>query len=343
MRDHRFISCLGGLLSLFLAAQAQAAPAGRIVFLSDFGTIDDAVSQCKAAIFREYPEAQIVDMTHQIPPDDVRLASFLLANAAKVWPAGTVFLAVVDPGVGSSRRPIVVETKSGHFFVGPDNGIFTLPIKSLGLRRAVALTAPADVTTTFHGRDVFAPAAGRLLKSPEALASMGAEVRDPFVQDWEAPKKASGTASGRVLHVEKPFGNVWTDIGPETLQETEILPGSTVQVRIGGKDLSVLLVRTFSDVPKGRALAYFNSRGLFSLALNMDDFAGKFGVESGNPVSVAPSETALVDVRALAGDRVSFDIKYATPKNFTGMKVYPSERCYLRRDAAASLLRAAEL
>jgi len=298
MRTVRFLA----LLPLLLLALPQKQYAGEapkapvIVFLSDFGTADDSVSQCKGVMESVLPGARVVDMTHEIPPYDIRLAAFYLADSAPVWPAGTVFAAVVDPGVGTSRKAAALKTKSGQFFVGPDNGLFTLAIRRFGIEKMVSIENASymrrSVTTTFHGRDIYAPVAAWLARDPSVLERLGPEISSPVLLDWPVPAAGTGTITGALLRVETPYGNIWTDIEGRDIRQSGIKEGDILAVTLGGRVLNIPFVTTFGDVAKGTPLAYINSRGLFSLALNMENFAEKYGAQAGQPVGVRPARTS---------------------------------------------------
>lgn len=379
----RTLPLLLALFLVFVPATARSSGSDKsadIVFLSDFGLQDDAVAQCKAAVYNVYNQARVTDMTHNIPPYNKALASFLLADAAKIWPSGTVFLAVVDPGVGSSRKMVALRTKTGHIFVGPDNGLFTYPVRKLGFAAAVSLEnpkffregsvnpapqsmpgLPPIITSTFHGRDIFAPVAAHLAQKPSVFPLLGRPLpalvmldEAPYLpggaqdsgkarpeQALSAAEVSTKSLSGEIIYTEAPFGNVWTNIDADAIASIGLIHGTTLRLQLDGKPLPVRYVTAFSKVPQGEALAYVNSRGLFSLALNMGDFSKKYAIRGGERVSISISDSDIVDVMAMAGDLMRFDIRYASTNNFTGKKVYPEARCYLRRDAARALLKAA--
>ncbi|MFA6034067.1 MAG: SAM-dependent chlorinase/fluorinase, partial [Myxococcota bacterium] len=166
-------TCIFGVL----AASQAFATTPNIVFISDFGLADDSVSQCKAVILDVAPETHVIDMTHGVVPYDIRFAAFLLADSAGYWPPGTVFLAVVDPGVGTDRKRVAIKTKSGRYFVGPDNGIFSIVARLHGIEKAVYIEnmkyARTSVSSTFEGRDVFAPVAAWLIRDPAVFDRLG--------------------------------------------------------------------------------------------------------------------------------------------------------------------------
>ncbi|MDD2773978.1 MAG: SAM-dependent chlorinase/fluorinase [Elusimicrobiales bacterium] len=334
-------------------------PTADIVFMTDFGLADDSVAQCKAVMLHILPTARITDLTHNVEPFNIHLAAFLLAGSAPLWPKGTVFAAVVDPEVGTVRRGLALETNTGQYFVGPDNGIFTLVMRNLGVKRAIELTnkdffrhdcagrescprqEPA-VSSTFHGRDIFSPVAAHIAKEPAVFSKLGPAVNKPLLADWPVPSAGNGILTGSVLHVEAPYGNIWTDIPEDIVSSSGLVPGSTITVRAAGKTLETRFARTFGDVPAGQPLAYINSRGLLGLAVNKGDFAALSGLKTGAELSVEISTEALIDMRRVSGGKLFFDIRYATAGNFTGKQVYPSAQCYLRKPAADALLRAAQ-
>ena len=275
-------------------AQETAGKPPAIVFLSDFGTVDDSVSQCKGVMESVLPGARVVDMTHEIPPYDIRLAAFYLADSALVWPSGTVFVAVVDPGVGTSRKAAAIRTKTGHFFVGPDNGLFTLVMRKFGVEKAVSIENAAYtrklVTTTFHGRDIYSPVAAWLARDPSVFEKLGPPIAAPVMLDLPAPSVGTGTITGALLRVEAPYGNVWTNIDERTIRESGLKEGDTLSIGLNGRVLDIPFAHTFGDVQKGEPLAYINSRGLFSLALNMYNFSEKYGAQADQPLSVSRSK-----------------------------------------------------
>lgn len=325
------------------ASKPEKRP-NQVLFLSDFGLFDDSVSQCKAVMQAVNPSVKITDITHNVPAYNIRMASFYLSDSAMLWPKGSVFVAVVDPGVGTSRRPIAIRTKSGHYFVGPDNGIFTLPIRNLGLDKAVHIEnlsyARKDLTTTFHGRDIYAPVAARLASDPGSFSRLGREIADPVLLSWSGSEASLSGLKGSILHVEAPYGNVWTDASGEALKSLQTGNVSRLSLTIGTTTIAAPLASTFGDVPQGEPLIYINSRGLVSFALNMGNFAERYGVTESSAFEIRPSTSDLVDMMKVRDSNMMFDIRYATKNNFTGKQVYPEARCVLKRPAAAALARA---
>jgi hypothetical protein len=276
-----------------------------VALLSDFGSRDVYAGVMKGVIAGVAPRARLIDLTHEIPPGDVRQAAFRLWQAFPFMPRGTVFLAVVDPGVGTSRRAIAIRG-DGFFCVGPDNGVFTYLLENRGEIRAVeiqdihmlAASGASPASTTFHGRDVFAPAAG-LLASGTNIARLGPAAADllraPFPRFSNI--ESEGSIRGEVLFSDR-FGNLVTSIGA-LVREGDILrlkpwipgsflselPTSHLRVRLDdGRELP--LVRTFAEVPAGAALAYIGSDNLLEIGVNRGNAAESLRLASGNPVSL---------------------------------------------------------
>ncbi|MBU2573424.1 MAG: SAM-dependent chlorinase/fluorinase [Elusimicrobia bacterium] len=277
-------------VALFMGFNAHAAGNKNsfVLFLSDFGTKDDSAAQCKGVILSINPETQVIDLTHEIPPFDINFASFLLYDSSKVWPAGSIFLAVVDPGVGTARNPILLETMSGHYFIGPDNGIFTLAAKKLGVKRITLLENKkyfrGNPASTFHGRDVFASAAGWLSRRGFDPAELGGRLPKIIFLDLKEAIVSTAAVTGRVMRIEAPYGNVLTNIGEDDVRKAGLAPGSTLHLETQGKELALPFKTAFGEVEQGKPLAYINSRGYLSLAVNMGDFAAAYGIKAGAAV-----------------------------------------------------------
>lgn len=282
------------LLPLLLAVgcasseRAGARPVA-VVLMTDFGLRDDAAGLLRGAVLAVAPHAQVVDLTHEVPRYEVDDGARLLAEAPGVYPPGTVFVVVVDPGVGTARRPIVARLANGTLLVGPDNGVLSIAIEDHGPAEVRAIDdrglMRGDVSSTFHGRDVFAPVGGHL------AAGVPFEEVGPVVEDWvrlSAPRALKGvdSATGVVVSIDEPFGNVWTNIPGEMLADLALRPGDQVEVLLHGERLRLTFVDTFGDVPVGQPLLYVNSRGHAALAVNMGDFARTHEVKPDLPVKV---------------------------------------------------------
>ena len=261
-----------------------------ITLTTDFGTADGYVGAMKGVIASIEPRARIADLTHEIPAQDVRAASYALYHAAPYWPEGTVHCAVVDPGVGSARRAVAARAENGQFFVGPDIGLFTLfcPPFTDSEPEAVELTEtrwwrdPAGTSSTFHGRDVFAPVAAHLarmlLDGEPDLSAFGPRVRELACFDFPQPVEERGGAyRGEVLHVDH-FGNAVTNLPERWVTDA----GGHAVVEAGGKTMPV--VRTYSNVAIGELCAVVGSSGWLEVACRDDSAASRLGLAPGLPV-----------------------------------------------------------
>lgn len=294
MRVHPLLQV--GLLALLLLAGGCSSPPRErpapVVLLTDFGLQDDAVGLLRGVVLSIAPTSPVVDLTHAAPRFDVAAGARLLLEAPGVYPPGSVFVVVVDPGVGTSRRAIAARLPDGTVLVGPDNGVLSLAIARHGPAEVRAIENArllrGEISSTFHGRDVFAPVGAHL------AAGVPFEEVGPAVADWvrlEAPQAArEGRAlAGEVTAIDEPFGNVWTNVDAVQLEELGLAPGAQVAVQVGEARLQVTYATTFGDVPVGQPLLYVNSRGQAALALNMGDFARTYSVAPGAPVRLAPA------------------------------------------------------
>nr|WP_246325480.1 SAM-dependent chlorinase/fluorinase [Dissulfurirhabdus thermomarina] len=245
-------------------------------FLSDFGLADTYVGSVKGVLLGLNPALRVVDLTHAVPPQDVAAGAFALASACGDFPPGTVFLAVVDPGVGTDRAGIVAATDR-HFFVGPDNGLLALALRRGGAR-AIHRLAREDlyrrpVSPTFHGRDVFAPAAAHLTLGtpPEAF---GPPHLHPAPPPWPEPEPAPGGLRGRVVHVDR-FGNLVTNID---LSEGPLPAAAEVGGRLAP------FRRTYADAAPGELLALAGSHGFLEVAAREASAAAATGAARGSEV-----------------------------------------------------------
>ena len=249
-----------------------------ITLLTDFGLDDTYVGQMKGAILSVVPSATLVDLTHGVPPQDVQAGAFLLWCSVEVFPAGTIHLAVVDPGVGSQRRAIAVGSARGDYFIGPDNGLLIPAVDHLGGRiEAVELTKSEfwrpQPTSTFHGRDVFGPIAGHLANGIP-LTQLGRFITDPIHLSLPVPHGLEG----EVMHVDT-YGNLITNIVGSTLP-------TQFQVRVGAQ---VIRAAThYEQVPRGELLALVGSAGLLEISARNASADALTGAGRGTPVSVVP-------------------------------------------------------
>jgi hypothetical protein len=281
------------LLALAAAAGCARDTARRepvtVLFLTDFGTRDGAVAACKGVMLSIAPDARIVDLSHDVPPYDIEAAGEVLEQALPFYPTGTVAVAVVDPGVGSERKAIAILTRRGHFVVGPDNGLFTLVMQTVGVERAVELRETryfraTQASSTFHGRDIFAPVAAHLAAGTP-LDSLGPPIV-PMQLDVRPARRVAGRIIGTVRYLEDPYGNVVTDIPASLLDSLPARVGDSLELQLPLRTLRLPWRNTFSDVSQGQALALMHSRGVLSFSINQGDFATRFGVKRKDSVSI---------------------------------------------------------
>ncbi len=242
-----------------------------ITLLTDFGTADSYVAEVKAVLLSRAPHVTIVDISHQVSPGDVRAGQYLLSRAWKHFPAGTVHLAVVDPGVGTERRAIAAESDGGgHHFVAPDNGLLSF----LEGARYIALPILPGAAPTFHGRDVFAPAAASLATG-SSLEALGATITDPYHFPRPAPRTDGLTVVGEVIYIDR-FGTLVSNIAGHAVQRG-------VRIRVEGTDVGSL-ARTFRDVARGALVAFVGSGGTVEIAVRDGSAARMLGVGVGAEV-----------------------------------------------------------
>lgn len=239
-----------------------AQRSGIVTLLTDFGTVDPFVGILKGVMLTLQPTLTCVDLSHQLPAQDVRRGALALEAAWRFFPTGTVHLAVVDPGVGSPRRALIVEA-AGHFFVGPDNGMLTAALNADPQAQAFALETPAyqlsPVSRTFHGRDIFAPAAAWCAKGVEPQA-FGASISEPVRLVWPVARAVAGGFEGEVLAPDV-YGNLLTNL------DAPLLKGAPVwRVVVDGVHIPVL--GTYSDVSPGALVAMVGSTGRVEICVN---------------------------------------------------------------------------
>jgi S-adenosyl-L-methionine hydrolase (adenosine-forming) len=244
-----------------------------ITLLTDFGTADSYVAEMKGVILSRTPTAVLVDISHGIRPGDVRSAAYVLGRTWHLFPTGTVHLVVVDPGVGGTRAALALSAHD-HCFVGPDNGVFT-PILRDAEIDAVVLPIPEAAAPTFHGRDVFAPAAAALAGGA-SLHGLGAQLSSiPERLAYTLPHHEGKTVVGEVVYVDR-FGSLITNLNAELVPDY-----ATIEV----EDLDLgRLKRTFDDVPAGGLLAYIGSGGAIEIAVHNGSAARRLGVGVGGRV-----------------------------------------------------------
>ena len=254
-----------------------------ITLTSDFGLKDSYVAQMKGAILTINPNANIVDITHCVEKFNIRMGAFMLASAAPYFPKGTVHLAVVDPGVGTERRAILVQTKQG-FFVGPDNGILILAAQNQGVEHMYELINPKfmlpKISSTFHGRDVFAPAVAYLDRGVEPF-EFGPEIQNPVLPEFANVKRVNGSLIGEVMHVDG-FGNIITNIS-----QKEIGHPKEVNVKLQNHTFNLFFGQTYAQAKPKQPIALIGSHSFLEIALNQDSAAEKFQVKAADKIEVA--------------------------------------------------------
>ena len=284
---------------LWVIALAGAVPAtardtnGIIVYQSDFGLKDGAVSAMRGVAVSVDPTLRLENLTHEIPAFDIWQGAYRLNDTAPYWPAGTVFVSVIDPGVGTERNSVVLKTRSGHYFVSPDNGTLTLVAEELGIEAVRAIDESryrlpgSEQSYTFHGRDVFSYAAAHLASGKVSFEEIGPELPPAVVTiDYQKPEIQGGVVRGNIPILDVQFGNVWTNIDRATFEQLGVARGEQVEVRIFNEGEQVFegampYVSTFGDVPEGDMLLYLNSVDNVAFAINWGDFAAAHGIASG--------------------------------------------------------------
>lgn len=287
------------LVLLVLAAGLALAPPGPvaaaptpkplIVFLSDFGTLDDAVAICKGVMKTLAPTTEIIDLTHEVTPFSIAEGARLLVRTSQYFPGGTVFVTVIDPGVGTARKAVVVKTRRGQYFVLPDNGLVTQVADRDGVEGVREISNPrwllaASSSSTFHGRDIFSPVAAHL-----ARGERWTEVGPPLagITRLDVPQAVSdgGGIRGLVVALDGPYGNLVTNVAGEDFRALGYRPGDTVRLTVGSSDYALPYGTTFGAVAQGQPLVFVDSRGLVSLAINQGNFAKQYGITP--PVALA--------------------------------------------------------
>jgi S-adenosylmethionine hydrolase len=265
------------------AQRAAAASRPTIVFMTDFGTANDAVAICRAVMYGIAPDVRVTDITHQVTPFQIEEASRYLAAVSPYYPAGTVFLAVIDPGVGTSRKAVAVKSKKGQYFVLPDNGLITPVIDRDGLESAREITNPAwmiqaAVSSTFHGRDIFSPAAAHLAAGWD-YNMVGPTVSELVRLTPKASTLGDKGIDGDIIGLDDPFGSLVTDIPVADFKQLGYNLGDKIVVLINKKPVTLPYGKTFMDVAVGETLLYIDSRGRVGIAVNQGNYSKKFGVE----------------------------------------------------------------
>ncbi|MEM3550151.1 MAG: S-adenosyl-l-methionine hydroxide adenosyltransferase family protein [Candidatus Bathyarchaeia archaeon] len=254
-----------------------------ITLTTDFGLSDPYVAEMKAVILRINPSALIIDITHQVEKFNIRIGAYVLAAAAPYFPDGTIHVAVVDPGVGTKRKPIIIETSRAHF-IGPDNGVLVLAASHMDIKDVYEIKNPkfmlSKVSATFHGRDIFAPAAAYLSKgiSPSEL---GSKIRRIVMPKFARPTFKRGFLEGEIIYIDG-FGNIITN---STAKHLDLLGvKEKIGVKLGRLKLMLKLCRAYADVEVKKPLAIIGSNDFLEISINQGNAAKTFNVKVGDKI-----------------------------------------------------------
>ncbi len=284
------------ILALFLSAcigLSSVYANNALILQTDFGLKDGAVSAMKGVAFSVDSNLKIFDLTHEIPPYNIWEGAYRLYQSASYWPQGSVFVSVVDPGVGTKRKSVVLKTKNGQYFVSPDNGTLTLVAQTFGIDSVREIDEKAnrlkgsEKSYTFHGRDVYAYTGARLASGVITFEQVGPELPAKVVEiPYQQAKATKGEVKGNIPILDIQYGNVWSNISDKLLNQAKIKRNDILCVTIskGSKkkyEGKMPYVASFGGVLEGQPLVYLNSLLNVSVALNMDNFAQKHQIESG--------------------------------------------------------------
>jgi S-adenosyl-L-methionine hydrolase (adenosine-forming) len=274
-------------------AASHAAPHPVIALFTDYGWDDPYVAQLKGVIVTIDPNARLLDLTHTVTPFNVTEGAYLLDQSAEEFPAGTIFVAVIDPQVGTERDPVLVETAQEKYYVGPDNGLFTNVIDREGFSKAWKLDKPeyfrpGTISHSFHGRDIFGPIAAHLAAgmSPDRLGT-AITSKSLTVLPIKDATFAAGNISVEVMHVDR-YGNVVLNLDAKSEAAAKLKEGNLVKISIGKEIYSAPLVKTYGDVGKGRMILLYGGSGLLEIAVNQGSAAKQLKVEPGAVIFLKP-------------------------------------------------------
>jgi len=257
-----------------------------ITLTTDFGLKDPYVAEMKAAILGICPNAAIIDITHEIEKFSIRMGAYVLASAVPYFPKGTIHVAVVDPGVGTQRRPILIQTQQG-FFIGPDNGLLILAAEHQGISRIHEITNSRfmlpRVSSTFHGRDVFAPAAAHLANGVQPT-EFGPEIRDAVKPAFTKVTLRKDVLVGEVLHVDN-FGNIMTNISEKEI--ARIRMKDVVNVELTNHKLKLKLCKAYGEATPQEPLALIGSHNYLEIAINQGNAAAEFKTKLGDKIKLS--------------------------------------------------------
>ena len=264
----------------------KTVPAKIVTLTTDFGLKDPYAAEMKAAILSILPTAVIVDITHDIDKFNIPMGAYALASAAPYFPKGTVHVAVVDPGVGTKRRSILVQTTQSYF-VGPDNGLLILAAENQGITSIHELANPRlmlpKVSSTFHGRDIFAPAAAHLLRGVKP-AEFGPEIRQAKKPEFTKVTRKNGRLIGEVLHIDG-FGNIITNIKEKEVTQNQV--EGVVSVEVASCKLKIKFCKAYGETKPHEPLALIGSHGFLEISLNQGNAAKKYQIKAGDNVTIS--------------------------------------------------------
>ncbi|MDG1712436.1 MAG: S-adenosyl-l-methionine hydroxide adenosyltransferase family protein [Woeseiaceae bacterium] len=296
MLSIRYASIKISLIMLLFSPVAWTQNA--LVFQTDFGLEEPAVSQMKGVAFNVSSDLKMFDITHEIPRFNIWEAAYRLNQAADYWPKGTVFVSVVDPGVGTQRKSVVLETKSGHFFVSPDNGSLTLVADKLGIQAVREINEKvnrlkgSERSHTFHGRDVYAYTGARLASEVINFSQVG-DLLDPVVLrlEYTKPQLQKNKITGNIPILDTHYGNVWTNISIELFDQLEVMTGDFVWIKIFTADQElfsqkVKFASSFGQVELGEPVIYVNDILNIGIALNQGDMAKTYNISAGSSTTI---------------------------------------------------------
>ena len=277
----RSLLSLLALFPLLTGCQSSQRMTNLVALFTDFGPSDPYVAQLKGSIKTIAPSAELLDLSHSNAAFDISTASYLLSKSTRTLPPGSIIIAVVDPGVGSSRAGLAVRTQAGRIYLAPDNGILTEVLAREGLADARTLPiATESISSTFHARDLFGPAAARLVNS-ESFDSLGAKAEKILRLPRNTATVMPNQAKGQVLYIDH-YGNILTNIPGSELAKLKV--GQLLTVTIKGKSVSLPFLRTYAEAPADRPFALINSDGEFEIAINQGNAARELGIKVGDPV-----------------------------------------------------------
>ena len=270
-----------------------------VTLLTDFGTSDGAVSAMKGVIYTISSKIRVEDVTHDIEAYDINSAGYILNQVSDFYPKGTIFVCVVDPGVGTKRKSVVVRFKNGSYYVGPDNGTLTCVAKKYGIEevREIAphhrLNHKNSGFHTFFGRDIFAFIAGKMAAGSVLFEEVGPRLQTVVTYKIQAPIVKDNTIVGRVEAFDGAFGNLWTNVSYEHVEKINGSKKINLVIKRSQKEIyskSLSFCQTFGNVHKGEALVYINSLGDVAIALNQGNFKEKFKIQIGDTIYLSKKD-----------------------------------------------------